>query len=252
MSAKVILPQRQCRLCGCIDTDCRQCIRKTGEPCYWVAKDLCSACSYTIGAEVKTRNGLGKISEIDWIHPLSLRVEHKKGFNRYHLARSVEVLFPEKAMISDAEISECGLHRYSLTRTWNIHKQKVMFIGLNPSRADHVYNDPTITRCINFAKKWSFGGLFFANIFSFRTPDPRVLTANINQAVGPDFEKHFKKMLSQAEMVICCWGSWSFTEERTADVLKMIKEPWCLGKNKDGQPKHPLYLSLNTEPELYK
>ena len=34
----------KCRSCGCTDDDCRQCIEKTGEPCYWVKEDLCSAC----------------------------------------------------------------------------------------------------------------------------------------------------------------------------------------------------------------
>jgi hypothetical protein len=39
---------RRCRVCGCTDDDCRQCIEKTGEPCYWVEEDLCSACAGTV------------------------------------------------------------------------------------------------------------------------------------------------------------------------------------------------------------
>jgi hypothetical protein len=42
--ANAIAPRR-CRICGCTDDDCRQCIEKTGEPCYWVEPDLCSACA---------------------------------------------------------------------------------------------------------------------------------------------------------------------------------------------------------------
>lgn len=34
-----------CRVCGCTDEDCSQCIEKTGEPCRWVEADLCSACA---------------------------------------------------------------------------------------------------------------------------------------------------------------------------------------------------------------
>ena len=34
-----------CRVCGCTDANCRQCIEKTGSPCHWVAPDLCSACA---------------------------------------------------------------------------------------------------------------------------------------------------------------------------------------------------------------
>jgi hypothetical protein len=36
---------RRCRVCGCTDDDCHQCIEKTGEPCHWVGEDLCSACA---------------------------------------------------------------------------------------------------------------------------------------------------------------------------------------------------------------
>ena len=35
---------RRCRICGCTDSDCRQCIEKTGFPCHWAQEDLCSAC----------------------------------------------------------------------------------------------------------------------------------------------------------------------------------------------------------------
>lgn len=35
---------RTCRECGCTDGNCINCIRKTGEPCYWIERDLCSAC----------------------------------------------------------------------------------------------------------------------------------------------------------------------------------------------------------------
>jgi hypothetical protein len=42
----------RCKVCGCTENDCRQCIEKTGRPCYWVTADLCSACEvmsvYTI------------------------------------------------------------------------------------------------------------------------------------------------------------------------------------------------------------
>ena len=33
-----------CRVCGCTDEDCSQCVEKTGGPCHWVEPDLCSAC----------------------------------------------------------------------------------------------------------------------------------------------------------------------------------------------------------------
>lgn len=39
---------QKCRICGCTDMDCSQCIRVTGKPCHWVEEDLCSACQGAI------------------------------------------------------------------------------------------------------------------------------------------------------------------------------------------------------------
>ena len=36
---------RTCRVCGCTDDDCSQCVEKTGLSCHWVEDDLCSACN---------------------------------------------------------------------------------------------------------------------------------------------------------------------------------------------------------------
>lgn len=36
---------RKCRVCGCTDDDCSQCIEAQGYPCYWVEYDLCSRCA---------------------------------------------------------------------------------------------------------------------------------------------------------------------------------------------------------------
>jgi hypothetical protein len=42
-----------------------------------------------------------------------------------------------------------------------------MIIGLNPSTADENQDDPTITRCINFAKSWGYGGVCVTNLFAY-------------------------------------------------------------------------------------
>jgi hypothetical protein len=36
---------RKCKVCGCTNADCRQCILKTGRPCHWITPNLCSACT---------------------------------------------------------------------------------------------------------------------------------------------------------------------------------------------------------------
>ena len=56
-------------------------------------------------------------------------------------------------MNSGATFSPCRTWRYTLWRSWGIGNGKnAVFIGLNPSTADEVQDDPTIRRCINFAK----------------------------------------------------------------------------------------------------
>ena len=143
-----------------------------------------------------------------------------------------------------------------------------MFCGVNPSRAveSELTNDNTIGRCVNFAKEWGYGGLYFANLYSFRTPYMKgplkaqqiaegwkPLTENLDVAIGEECDAWLKKMISQSEKVICAWGSWQFAgfEERAKEVLGFIPEPYCLGVNADGQPKHPLYLKADSQPVKY-
>lgn len=78
-------------------------------------------------------------------------------------------------MDKGAIISGCGKYRYSLWRTWDKKLPKVMFIMLNPSTADAYEDDPTIRRCINFAKSWGYGGIVVGNLFAYRATNPKKL-----------------------------------------------------------------------------
>lgn len=42
---------KTCRVCGCTDDDCSQCIAATGAPCHWVEDDLCSRCADELKAK---------------------------------------------------------------------------------------------------------------------------------------------------------------------------------------------------------
>lgn len=176
---------------------------------------------------------------------------------------------PIKILDSGAEMNGDKTHRYSLWRTWNYDLPRIMFIGLNPSRADAQYNDPTITRCINFAAGWGYGSLYFANIFSFRTPYVNAqkikpgaedwwppLIENIRNAATDVTDDFLELMMQRSDRIVCCWGSWKIPDfnGRAGTVLWMIKktgkEPYCFGTNADGQPKHPLYLKSSAQ--IYK
>jgi hypothetical protein len=172
-------------------------------------------------------------------------------------------------MKGGANISPDRKHRYSLWRSWDDNKPKILFIGLNPSRADNVYNDATITRCIRFAKDWGYGGLHFGNLFSYRTPyvtrqqleakksipdielwEP--LLENLSFAITDLTDHYLASMVRDAEKVVCCWGSWKFIAERSMHIIdKILPESYCFGLNQDGQPKHPLYLASNSKLQLF-
>lgn len=149
--------------------------------------------------------------------------------------------------LSNATFSDCKNHRFALWRAWDMKKETVLFIGLNPSRANVYFNDPTITRCINFAKQWGYGSLFFGNLFSRISPDPNLIKNDLHLANHPRHDIYIETMMEIAATTVFCWGSWDFIQERKQQVESLsdtyAKLPIkCFGVNKDGNPKHPLYL----------
>jgi len=140
-----------------------------------------------------------------------------------------------------ATFSPCRKYRYSLFRWWDKSKPYVMFIGLNPSTADETKDDPTIRRCIGFARKWGYGGVCMANIFAFRATDPLEMKS-FEDPVGPDNNEWLKKLASGAGEVVAAWGVHGVHLGRNVDVRGLIPFMMCIGTTKDGHPKHPLYI----------
>lgn len=148
-----------------------------------------------------------------------------------------------------ATFSPCRKYRYSLWRNWE-RGAMVAFIGLNPSTADETVDDPTIRRCIGFAKAWGFGGLYMLNAYAFRATDPKVMQRELDP-VGVDNNGVISCLGRSVELVIACWGA-HCTESRERKVCEVIgKSIYCLGKTKSGRPKHPLYLAACSERELF-
>jgi hypothetical protein len=61
---RVSVALRRCRVCGCTDADCRQCIQRTGVPCHWVDKDLCSACAAGWNGLIRIKRGNTNVASI--------------------------------------------------------------------------------------------------------------------------------------------------------------------------------------------
>jgi len=158
-----------------------------------------------------------------------------------------------------AIISKCGKYRYSLWRNWDdmfSENRKVMFIGLNPSTADAVDDDNTMRRCIGFAQKFGFSGLYMANLFALRSTDPEALKTEA-EPVGKLNNGHLLNMAQRSDKIIACWGrtwqSYAGLHHRHAEVLRLLKyyDIYALKMNSDGSPAHPLFLPKTCELQLF-
>lgn len=161
----------------------------------------------------------------------------------------------ENGWVSSARYSSCEIYRYTLQRVWDESGPMVSFIGLNPSTATEIENDPTVRRCIGYAHSWGFGGMRMLNAFALRSTDPRGLK-QIDDPVGPDNDFWLKKMTKDVSLTVLCWGVHAELNERHAHIVKLLRKAsrdvHCLGVTKAGYPKHPLYLkqSLQAVPFL--
>ena len=103
---------------------------------------------------------------------------------------------------SGAIFSPCRTWRYTLTRDWLLgNGERVAFIGLNPSTADETLDDPTIRRCINYAKAWGYSGMTMLNLFGYRATDPEDMKA-FREPIGPENDAHIIAEAGKAEEAI--------------------------------------------------
>ena len=150
-------------------------------------------------------------------------------------------------MISSAQLSPDGLYRYRLTRAWDGGlvgaRPAVTWVMLNPSTADHQADDPTIRRCVAFAKTWGYGGIEVVNLFALRATDPAELLRHADP-VGLENDEHLRVVASDAgRLIVCAWGAHRAAKARGAQVLALLgATARCLRRTKSGAPEHPLYL----------
>lgn len=145
-------------------------------------------------------------------------------------------------MRSGAVFSADGRYRYRLWRRWDRAKPVVAFVMLNPSTASARRDDPTIRRCIAFARAWGFGGLEVVNVFAYRATDPRRLR-EVADPVGPWNARYLRTVVGRAALVVLAWGA-----RASEDEMLAFPGARCLGLTRSGQPRHPLYLRRDTVP----
>lgn len=167
-------------------------------------------------------------------------------------------LFQEGAR-SGASLSPCRLYRYHL---WRQHTEveplrRVLFVMLNPSTANGHEDDPTIRKCRGFADRWGFDRFDVANLFAFRSTEPRELRAAQARGVdiiGPDNQLWLAQLARRTSMVVVAWGAhakpWAPYARKVAASLRAARGAdgavSCLGTTDGGAPRHPLMLAYET------
>ena len=150
-------------------------------------------------------------------------------------------------MNSIAKFSPCRLYRYTLWRKWIGGKGYALVIGLNPSTADEVTDDPTVRRCSNYAKAWGYASLCMTNLFAYRATDPVVMKA-VAEPIGPDNDRYLAECAQRAAVVVAAWGNHGTYRGRAGEVLGLLGELHFLRLTQSGQPAHPLYLRKTLTP----
>ena len=151
-----------------------------------------------------------------------------------------------------ALFSPCRTHRYRLTRELAGNGGTLFFIGLNPSTADETHNDPTIRRCMDFAERWGHSRLVVGNLFSYRATHPKDLR-KARDPNGPESNPILLKEARNASQILIGWGVHGTHRDRNQEVLDLLDSfpLFCLGRTKNGHPRHPLYIRASTLPESY-
>ena len=156
-------------------------------------------------------------------------------------------IFPK---YNGAKLDAERTHRYYLYRIWNKELPLLAFIGLNPSTAAEEKNDPTINKIINITNFNGYGGFYMFNLFTIVSPDPKVLHKLVD-----DFGYNLsiiKSITMQLKMnIVFCWGNFE-TYGRDQIMKELFKDSYALGINKNGSPKHPLYLPTETKLIRYQ
>mgnify|MGYP001381670807 CR=1 FL=1 len=157
-------------------------------------------------------------------------------------------------------LSPCGDYRFSLECKISLKRKKILFIGLNPSKANDFRDDPTLRRLVNFSNSWGYGTLVIVNLFSVISSSPSIIK-NCSDPIGKSNDDEIKNRLlewskSTEWNLWMGWGDKGVWQGRDLAINRLIKNyyfkryekfpnscgPLVIGLTKAGNPRHPLYV----------
>lgn len=158
-------------------------------------------------------------------------------------------------------LSDCGAYRMRLWRAWDASLPRMTALMLNPSTPSHLVTDATDTRIYSRAVATGFGRYDIVNLYPLRATDPDELLKHPDP-IGPTrgsitADGVILDAIGDAQMTLCAWGSHPAAAARAIDVMRLLgmagmrNRLYHLGLNKDGSPKHPLYIAASTRPKSF-
>lgn len=144
-----------------------------------------------------------------------------------------------------------GPYRYRLDRLamGRDNGKVATFVMLNPSTADASKDDPTIRRCLAFARAFDCARLVVVNLYAWRETTPRKLffaRACGHDIVGPENDAEIVRACSAPGRIIAAWGDHADRDrkrvEHVRDLMVGAGDVWMLGRCQGGQPRHPLMI----------
>lgn len=145
-------------------------------------------------------------------------------------------------MNKSASFSTGKVHRFFLCRVWDESLPVIMCIGLNPSTADHIKDDPTIRILVKVLTRLGYGGFYMTNLFTIVSSDPSILLKSPSSALFAADEYLLRISNECKNNVIFCWGNFKQAQERSKEVINMFPVAKCFGYTKSGAPIHPMSL----------
>lgn len=156
-------------------------------------------------------------------------------------------------------------YRYALWRRWawpqanrldNL-RSHLAVVGLNPSKANEMDNDNTVSRCVAFAKRWGRDGLVMLNLFPLIATDPKEMKATTmdRQRLALNTALVVRISIAVGHVVVAWGDDGEHLGAGEALLQKLIDAGvglQALAVNKTGHPRHPLYVAAATEPKPYR
>jgi hypothetical protein len=183
-------------------------------------------------------------------------------------AVDVNPILPELGLVTVgteaawAVVSPDDRYRYLLGRCWDSvlgapSTRPVWLFGMvNPSDAREE-DDPTVRKCIGFAKRGGAGGLLVVNLLGVSSPYPKDVVEAVKRGedvVGKHNEAAIAWALAQASVGrrVAAWGRIlpKLVPHAQAGIRAFLAEhrhpAECFGLNDDRTPHHPLMLGYDT------